>query len=317
MNHVLRPRVRTAATSGLLVLSLLGLAACGSDEAPGSEPTAGLDSVKIAGDQGKEPKVTFDGRLRAPEDLQVEVLEEGDGPVVEGTSALVHWWIGNGFTEEKAQSTFAGAPQSVPDSEDVLKPLREGIFGHPVGSRVAVLSSAEDAFGEVGNAQIGIGNKDTVLFVIDIVGQLLTAPDGEDRKPAGWAPELIEEDGTVTGFDFSTGKAPSGGLLATTLVRGEGPVVKKGQTIYADYLGQVYKGKKPFDESFSKDPAQFEIGVGSVVEGWDETLVGRNVGSRLILQIPPEKGYGKEGNEQAGIKGTDTLYFVVDILGAA
>ena len=50
--------------------------------------------------------------------------------------------------------------------------------------------------------------------------------------------------------------------------------------------------------------------------GWDERLVGRTVGSRVILEIPPNKGYGAKGNKDAGIKGTDTLFFVVDILGA-
>ena len=37
----------------------------------------------------------------------------------------------------------------------------------------------------------------------------------------------------------------------------------------------------------------------------------------MILEIPPAQGYGEEGNEDAGIKGTDTLFFVVDILGAS
>jgi peptidylprolyl isomerase len=41
------------------------------------------------------------------------------------------------------------------------------------------------------------------------------------------------------------------------------------------------------------------------------------VGSEVLIAIPPEDGYGKKGNAQAGIKGTDTLYFVVDIVGAA
>ncbi len=41
------------------------------------------------------------------------------------------------------------------------------------------------------------------------------------------------------------------------------------------------------------------------------------VGSRVILEIPPADGYGEQGNEQAGIKGTDTLFFVVDILKAS
>ncbi len=74
---------------------------------------------------------------------------------------------------------------------------------------------------------------------------------------------------------------------------------------------------EPFDESYSADPVEFPIGVGSVIDGWDERLVGRTVGSRVILEIPPDKGYGKTGNESAGIKGTDTLFFVVDILAAS
>ena len=93
--------------------------------------------------------------------------------------------------------------------------------------------------------------------------------------------------------------------------------MEKGQTIAVDYLGQVYDAKKPFDESYSKQPTSFPIGTGAVVKGWDEALVGQTVGSRVILSIPPALGYGEAGNEQAGIKGTDTLFFVVDILGAA
>ncbi len=53
-----------------------------------------------------------------------------------------------------------------------------------------------------------------------------------------------------------------------------------------------------------------------MIPGWDETLVGQTVGSQLILVIPPEQGYGSEGNANAGISGTDTLVFVVDILAA-
>ena len=80
---------------------------------------------------------------------------------------------------------------------------------------------------------------------------------------------------------------------------------------------RLYQAKKPFDESYSREPASFAIGVGQVVSGWDKTLVGATVGSRMILAIPPADGYGKQGNPDAGIKGTDTLYFVVDIVGAA
>lgn len=315
-------RVRSAVLGGLLSLSLVGLAACGSSSSDTEEGGKPLSSVTIEGKQGKEPKVTFDGRLDGSK-TETETVIEGDGETVaDGDTATASFWIGNGFTQEEATSTYDQGPQKVELTSDVLKPLREAIVGHKVGDRVAVLTSAEDAYGETGNPTIGIGNKDSVLFVVDILGRAdtvpaLDGPQGEDKKPAGWAPTLIEKDGVVTGLDFSSAHKPSGKLIATTLVKGDGAKVKKGQTITVDYLGQVYDADKPFDESYSKDPAEFPIGVGQVIKGWDERLVGRTVGSRVILEIPPADGYGETGNESAGIKGTDTLFFVVDILAAS
>ncbi|NYE38049.1 peptidylprolyl isomerase [Nocardioides cavernae] len=319
-------RVRSAARrrvlSGVLAVSMLGLAACGSASSESdSEGGAPLSSVTIEGKQGKEPKVTFDGRLDGSK-TETEVLVEGDGETVaDGDTVSTHWWIGNGFTEKEAQTTYDEAPQSVEVTEEILPFLREALIGHKVGDRVVMLTSAEKAYGESGNPSIGIGNKDSVLAIVDIMDRSetvppLDGPQGEDKKPAGWAPTLVEKDGVITGFDFSTAHEPSGELIATTLVKGDGAKVKSGQTLTVNYLGQVYEADKPFDESYSGEPAEFPIGVGQVIAGWDERLVGRTVGSRVILEIPPAKGYGEKGNEGAGIKGTDTLFFVVDILAA-
>ena len=317
-------RVRSAALSGVLALSLLGLAACGSASSDTEEGGKSLSSVTIEGKQGEEPKVTFDGRLDGSED-ETEVLVDGDGETVaDGDTVSANWWIGNGFTEEEAQSTYTkdGATQSVELTSEVLPFLRDAMIGHKVGDRVVVLTSAAKAYGETGNPTIGIGNKDSVLAVVDIMDRsktvpVLDGPQGEDKKPAGWAPTLIEKDGVVTGLDFTDAHKPTGKLIATTLVKGDGAKVKAGQTLTVDYLGQVYDAKEPFDESYSGEPAEFPIGIGQVIKGWDERLVGRTVGSRVILEIPPADGYGKTGNEQAGIKGTDTLFFVVDILRAS
>lgn len=303
---------------------MLGLAACGSGSSDAEEGGASLSSVTIEGEQGSEPKVTFDGRLDASQE-ETEVLVEGDGEeVAAGDTVKANWWIGNGFTQKKAQSTWTkdGAPQSLEVSEEIVPFLRDTLVGNQVGDRVVLLTSAEDAFGEGGRPDIGIGNRDAVLAVVDILDRSetvppLDGPQGEEKKPAGWAPELIEEDGVVTGLDFSTAHKPTGKLIATTLVKGDGAKVKSGQTLTVDYLGQVYNADEPFDESYSGEPAEFPIGVGQVIPGWDERLVGRTVGSRVILEIPPADGYGEQGNEQAGIKGTDTLFFVVDILAAS
>ncbi len=108
---------------------------------------------------------------------------------------------------------------------------------------------------------------------------------------------------------------PAKTLESTVLTEGDGPAVEKGDLLVADYLGETYANKKVFDNSYDRDvPAAFPIGTGSVIPGWDKILVGAKIGSRVLMVVPPKQGYGKKGNEQAGIKGTDTLVFVVDLI---
>ena len=112
---------------------------------------------------------------------------------------------------------------------------------------------------------------------------------------------------------------PPATALSQVLSEGKGEAVAKGDLLAANYLGQIWSGNdgKVFDNSYDRgEPATFPIGVGKVIPGWDELLVGQQVGSRVLLSIPPDKGYGESGNTQAGIKGTDTLVFVVDIIGS-
>ena len=83
------------------------------------------------------------------------------------------------------------------------------------------------------------------------------------------------------------------------------------------YTGVNWRTGKVFDSSWSRDePFAFILGEGQVIKGWDDGLLGQKVGSRVMLVIPPADGYGSAGNSGAGIKGTDTIVFVVDILGA-
>jgi peptidylprolyl isomerase len=108
---------------------------------------------------------------------------------------------------------------------------------------------------------------------------------------------------------------PAKTLESDVLVEGDGPTVRKGDLLVADYLGETYANKKVFDNSYDrKVPAAFPIGTGNVIPAWDKVLVGAKIGSRVLMSVPPKQGYGKKGNEQAGIKGTDTLVFVVDLI---
>ena len=111
---------------------------------------------------------------------------------------------------------------------------------------------------------------------------------------------------------------PSPDLLAEVLHQGDGQVVEAGDTIHCHYYGIVFAGDSDFDNSFDRGGAlSFQIGVGMVIPGWDQGLVGKRVGDRVLLSIPAELGYGARGVPQAGIPGGATLVFVTDILGVA
>jgi peptidylprolyl isomerase len=126
--------------------------------------------------------------------------------------------------------------------------------------------------------------------------------------------EVFGKKPTVTHRDG----APDASLVTEVLSQGNGPEVKKGELLTANYLGQIWRDGKVFDNSYDRGaPSSFPIGVGGVISGWDEGLVGKKIGSRVLLSIPADKGYKAQGNEQAGIKGDDTLIFVVDLIGTS
>jgi peptidylprolyl isomerase len=108
--------------------------------------------------------------------------------------------------------------------------------------------------------------------------------------------------------------APSPDLAVKTVVQGRGPAIAGGDYVQVNYLGQIWDTAKVFDTSFGRGPFTTVIGQGQVIPGWDEALIGRRTGTRLELAVPPALGYGTSGNPQAGIKGTDTMVFVIDVL---
>jgi peptidylprolyl isomerase len=115
-------------------------------------------------------------------------------------------------------------------------------------------------------------------------------------------------------------RQPAKQLTEQTLVAGTGTAIASGDTVITNYVGEIWPTKigsqaKVFDSSFSRGaPAGFVIGAGQVIPGFDKTLLGKRLGSEMLLSIPPADGYGTSGNAQAGISGTDTLVFVVDLL---
>jgi peptidylprolyl isomerase len=115
-------------------------------------------------------------------------------------------------------------------------------------------------------------------------------------------------------IDFP-GERPPQELLIEDITLGDGAEATGGSTVSAHYVGVAWSTGEEFDASWDRGaPLDFQVGVGKVIQGCDQGLVGMKVGGRRKLVIPPELGYGDRGAGGA-IKGGETLIFVVDLEG--
>lgn len=296
----------------LTALSMLLLTACGQDTpdeagtpSPAGDPLAG---ITVTGEVGEEPVVEFEAPLTVTEAAS-SVVVEGEGEALEeGQQVQAQLLTIDGSTGDEIESSYdAEAPAGFPmNPQQIRQDLYDALVGVPVGSRV-LLALPTNAEGST-----------SAVVVTDILSAKVVPDRAEGTPvdpPAGLPTVTLGEDGAPT-ITLPEGEPPSE-LIVQQLTTGTGPEVEQGQQITVHYTGVTWPGGEVFDSSWEKGtPVQFAIGVGQVIPGWDAGLVGQPVGSQVLLVIPPDQGYGEEGSPQAGISGTDTLVFVVDILDA-
>jgi len=125
------------------------------------------------------------------------------------------------------------------------------------------------------------------------------------------APTSVQSSPTPMPTIVST-KTLEDGLRIEDEKIGEGKEVVAGDTIRIHYLGTLENGEK-FDSSYDRgQPFETQIGVGAVIKGWDEGVVGMKVGGKRRLTIPADLGYG---NQAVGpIPANSTLIFDVELV---
>ncbi|MFL6056862.1 MAG: FKBP-type peptidyl-prolyl cis-trans isomerase [Actinoallomurus sp.] len=280
-------------------------------------------SVKVTGAFGKAPSV------KVPKDKprlkqQIEETVHGSGKAVANGDLVVaqivaYKWGAKGGGKEllntytKKQPIIGQAGQLTG-----LAPLDKAISGRKAGTRL-VLTLPYAAVGDQIAQSLQLAKTDDFVVAVDVLNSFGKTASAQGTPQTLNDPKLP----TVTGGAGAapTVKIPSttapGTLQVKTLIQGNGPVVTKGQTLIAQYHGVLWRDGKVFDSSWQRGtPASFPIGVKQVIPGWDTGLVGQKAGSRVLLVVPPKDGYGTKGSPQGGIKGTDTLVFVVDVLGS-
>lgn len=111
------------------------------------------------------------------------------------------------------------------------------------------------------------------------------------------------------------GENPPSQLEIIDDIVGDGAEAKAGDTVSVHYVGVAHSTGEQFDASWDRgQPLQFKLGVGMVIQGWDEGVQGMKVGGRRTLRIPPHMAYGPNGVPGA-IGPNESLIFVCDLEG--
>lgn len=310
----------------LVALGLVvSLAACspaapktGSGDTSGCVAGAASSSVKVTGKYGALPKVTVKPKTTA-KNTQTTVLTKGTGKALKaGDRVNVEFSVYNGTTGKELTSTgFDKRPVAFAVDKTKTPPgLAKALACSTLGSRLVVVVPPADAFGAAGSTDLGIGAKDTIVFVADLtslVPAVLPRAKGAAVAPKAGLPTVKLDSAGAPTITIPKAAQPKT-LQIETLIKGTGKVVPASSQVTVNYQGSIWRTGQVFDSSWaSGTPASFS--TDGVVKGFGQAIVGQTVGSQVLVVIPPKLGYGTGGNAQAGIKGTDDMIFVIDILG--
>jgi FKBP-type peptidyl-prolyl cis-trans isomerase FkpA len=115
--------------------------------------------------------------------------------------------------------------------------------------------------------------------------------------------------------------APAAELKIIDHQAGTGREVQSGRAALVQYTGWLYDEKAPenkgkqFDTSANRGlPFGFIVGVGKVIKGWDQGILGMKVGGKRTLIVPPQLGYGNKDVGNGLIPANSTLVFDIELV---
>jgi FKBP-type peptidyl-prolyl cis-trans isomerase len=312
--------------AGLLVvpLLLLSTAACGSDDkasdSTSSKPSAstkgGVPAITAGAKFGEKPTLAK-GEGAPPEELKTKVISEGDGAKLKNGDAIQVNYLGqswdstkpfdNSFDRKEPFDLTLGAGM-------VIQGWDKGLVGQKVGSRVQLVIPPELGYGAQGQGE-DIKPNATLVFVVDVVKATQIPASAKGTEVAQENIDLPKV-GTKT-----DGKAPSvtvpksdppKKLVSNYILEAKGDVIKESDSVVVNYVGLLWKGGKKFDSTYETGKTQTFPLAQITLKGLKNGLIGKTVGSRVLLVIPPDQAFGDKA--QQTIPAKSTLVFAVDIL---
>ncbi|MFD3910302.1 MULTISPECIES: FKBP-type peptidyl-prolyl cis-trans isomerase [unclassified Streptomyces] len=304
--------------AGLIVvpLLLLSTAACGSDGGSDSTPSKnGLPAISSGAKFGQKPTLEK-GEGTPPKELKVDVLSKGDGATVKKGDAIQVNYLGQSWDSDKPFDNSFDRKQPFDltvGAGMVIKGWDQGLEGQKVGSRVELGIPPELGYGAQGQGDIKPNS--TLVFVVDILKATqvpasakgtAVAQDNIDLPKVGTNDDGKEPTVTVPK------SAPPKKLVSNYVLESDGEAVKDSDTVVLNYAAYLWKDRKQFDSTYKTGRTQTFPLPQLTLKGLKTGIVGKKVGSRVLIVIPPDQAFGNQ--EQQGIPKNSTLVFAVDIL---
>jgi len=320
--------VKRRAAMLLAVPALLFTAACGSDNKNDSEAAGSV--AQVSGKFGDKPEISVPKDGKPSDKTVIKTVSPGSGAVIKASDFVrLDWTVEKWGSDQSLGGTWASAStnsktprqQSVDQigkqSQQLPAKVLDAVKGQKTGSRILVQGTAGDLIGQGLNTSSGITAKDVLIWVVDAVGSATVDAKAEVKgtqaAPEPGMPTVSAPSQKAATITIPKGAKAPKDLKQQVLIKGTGKKVEAGEGIIAQYTGVKWEDGKKFDSSWDHGGATaFQIGTGSVIAGWDQGLVGKNVGDRVLLVIPPSLGYGASPSSELA---KNTLVFVVDILG--
>jgi FKBP-type peptidyl-prolyl cis-trans isomerase len=295
----------------VVIVGALLLSACGSDgdssssdtgadtvaDTASSEPTGSVEEVPTPTNPDK-PEVAIPDEI--PTELVVTVLEEGEGPAAAAGDTVIVDYVGvrssDGVEFDNSYDRFEPFPV-VLGSGSVIPGWDSGLVGAQAGARIQLDIPSDLAYGAESRSEI-IGENEALTFVID-VRSVIAASDPADEP-------------TEAGVPASVGATE---VSTVDIVEGTGAVVEADQTAVIHLV--LFRGDNlvAIDSTWDAEPIQVPMSEGTF-PGLLEGLEGMKVGGRRAIVIPPDQGFGAEGNPQMGLPANTDVVMVVDLIGA-
>ncbi len=288
----------------------------------GSTFAQGCDSPVLSGDAsaivsasgafGDKPTVDFPTPLVTTK-LQRSVLIPGTGaPLQPGQTALIKYSVLDGAAGTVLQAgDYSAAATMVTVGGSTIAAVSKGLQCATVGSRVAIVSAPKDS-GQTAGASGGAN--DSFVWVIDIERSFPATANGTPQIPQAHMPAVVTAPSGAPGVTVPKEAAPTM-LAVNVLEQGHGRELAAGDHAVLKYTAYLWDDSSVFDSTWTKGDAKVvELKKSdTVTSGFVDGLVGKTVGSQVLIVVPPKDGFGDNGS--TGVPAGATLIYVVDVLG--